>query len=54
MRQQRFSPEIPMHQEDRMTVSPRRAHDGNASNPERAKQMAQAIPVLARMANELG
>lgn len=31
----------------------RRAHDGNASNPERARQMAQAIPVLANMANEL-
>lgn len=31
----------------------RRAHDGNASNPERAKQMAAAIPVLAGMANEL-
>ncbi len=29
----------------------RRAHDGNASNPERARQMAQAIPVLASMAN---
>jgi aminoglycoside phosphotransferase (APT) family kinase protein len=31
----------------------RRAHDGNASNPERAREMAQAIPVLARMANGL-
>ncbi|MFQ5437203.1 MAG: phosphotransferase family protein [Paracoccaceae bacterium] len=31
----------------------RRAHDGNASNPERARQMAQAIPVLAGMANDL-
>jgi aminoglycoside phosphotransferase (APT) family kinase protein len=31
----------------------RRAHDGNASNPERAREMAQAIPVLAGMANGL-
>ena len=31
----------------------RRAHDGNASNPERALQMAQAIPVLASMANDM-
>lgn len=31
----------------------RRAHDGNASNPERAREMAQAIPVLAAMANDL-
>ncbi len=31
----------------------RRAEDGNASNPERARQMAQAIPVLAAMANDL-
>lgn len=28
----------------------RRAHDGNASNPERARQMAAAIPLLAEMA----
>ncbi|MCB1367527.1 MAG: phosphotransferase family protein [Rhodobacteraceae bacterium] len=31
----------------------RRAHDGNASNPQRAREMAQAIPVLAAMANDL-
>ncbi|NOX73390.1 MAG: phosphotransferase [Alphaproteobacteria bacterium] len=31
----------------------RRAHDGNASNPERAREMARAIPVLAGMANGL-
>ncbi len=31
----------------------RRAEDGNASNPERAREMAQAIPVLASMANAL-
>ncbi len=31
----------------------RRAHDGNASNPKRARQMARAIPVLAAMANAL-
>ena len=31
----------------------RRAHDGNASNPERAREMARAIPVLARMAVDL-
>ncbi len=31
----------------------RRAHDGNASNPTRAREMAQAIPVLASMANDL-
>jgi len=28
----------------------RRAHDGNASNPKRAREMAEAIPVLAKMA----
>lgn len=31
----------------------RRAHDGNASNPERAREMARAIPVLAKFANDL-
>ena len=31
----------------------RRADDGNASNPTRAREMAKAIPVLASMANEL-
>jgi aminoglycoside phosphotransferase (APT) family kinase protein len=31
----------------------RRAHDGNASNPGRAREMAQAIPVLAKMATDL-
>jgi len=31
----------------------RRAHDGNASNPTRAREMAKAIPVLAEMANDL-
>ncbi len=31
----------------------RRAHDGNASNPERAREMATAVPILAGMANEL-
>ena len=31
----------------------RRAMDGNASNPARAREMAKAIPVLASMANEL-
>jgi len=31
----------------------RRAHDGNASNPTRAREMAKAIPLLAAMANEL-
>jgi len=31
----------------------RRAHDGNASNPERAREMSKAIPILAGMANEL-
>ncbi|MFT5158780.1 MAG: aminoglycoside phosphotransferase (APT) family kinase protein [Paracoccaceae bacterium] len=31
----------------------RRAHDGNASNPERAREMAKAVPVLAAMANDL-
>lgn len=31
----------------------RRAQDGNASNPERAREMAKAVPVLARMANDL-
>lgn len=31
----------------------RRAHDGNASNPARAREMSKAIPVLAGMANEL-
>jgi len=31
----------------------RRAHDGNASNPARAREMARAIPVLAAMANDL-
>ncbi len=31
----------------------RRAHDGNASNPERAREMAVAIPILAAMANNL-
>ncbi len=31
----------------------RRAHDGNASNPTRAREMAKAIPVLAAMANQL-
>lgn len=31
----------------------RRAHDGNASNPTRAREMAQAIPVLAKLATGL-
>jgi len=31
----------------------RRAMDGNASNPARAREMSKAIPVLASMANEL-
>jgi aminoglycoside phosphotransferase (APT) family kinase protein len=31
----------------------RRAHDGNASNPERAREMAKAVPILAGLANEL-
>jgi aminoglycoside phosphotransferase (APT) family kinase protein len=31
----------------------RRAHDGNASNPTRAREMAKAIPILAAMANDL-
>jgi len=31
----------------------RRAHDGNASNPETARQYATAIPVLARLALEV-
>lgn len=31
----------------------RRAHDGNASNPTRAREMVRAIPVLAGMANAL-
>lgn len=31
----------------------RRAHDGNASNPTRAREMAQAIPVLAKAARTL-
>ncbi len=31
----------------------KRAVDGNASNPERAKQMAMAVPLMARMARDL-
>lgn len=31
----------------------KRAEDGNASNPERARQMAAAVPVLAHAAIEL-
>ena len=31
----------------------RRAHDGNASNPETGRKYAAAIPVLARMASEI-
>ncbi len=31
----------------------KRAVDGNASNPERAKKMAMAVPLMARMAREL-
>lgn len=31
----------------------RRAHDGNASNPEKARQLAAAIPLLADLANEI-
>ncbi len=31
----------------------RRAHDGNASNPARAREMAKAIPLLAAMAGDM-
>ncbi|MEM8698591.1 MAG: phosphotransferase family protein, partial [Pseudomonadota bacterium] len=31
----------------------RRAHDGNASNPERAQEMEAAIPLLAAMATDI-
>ncbi|MEM7176374.1 MAG: phosphotransferase [Pseudomonadota bacterium] len=31
----------------------RRAHDGNASNPEKARELAEAIPVLAQLATDV-
>lgn len=31
----------------------KRAHDGNASNPEKARQLAAAVPIVARMARDL-
>ncbi|MGO8832430.1 MAG: phosphotransferase family protein, partial [Roseiarcus sp.] len=31
----------------------KRSLDGNASNPERARKMGQAVPLIARLANEV-
>ncbi|MEM9736631.1 MAG: phosphotransferase family protein, partial [Pseudomonadota bacterium] len=31
----------------------KRAHDGNASNPERAREMQAAIPLLAALATDI-